>query len=304
MCLRFVLLASAFVCLGQAQATRTWVSGVGDDVNPCSRTAPCKTFSGAISKTPNGGEIDCLDAGGFGAVTINKSITIDCGYTGGVLTSLVNGIIVNDTTNGASSQVILRNLAIIGGGTTSLGVNGISFIGGGFLSVQNVNIHGFSTSCISVTGSNLNLSVEDSNLTNCGGAGITGATASGLIKGQFSNVRIWNAAAGASTAGVNAGNNTRFVFRDCSIAFSVAGITQQNAASGSGSNVIVTGSTIGPDSSALVSANGSSMAVSGSTFFKNDLVFNLNGGQILTGSDNASLANVTTGSTSGAVPKI
>ena len=63
----------------QAQATRTWVSGVGNDANPCSRTAPCKTFAGAISKTAAGGEIDALDPGGFGAVTITKSITIDGG---------------------------------------------------------------------------------------------------------------------------------------------------------------------------------------------------------------------------------
>jgi hypothetical protein len=61
-----------------AQASRTWVSGVGDDANPCSRTAPCKTFAGAISKTAVNGEINCLDPGGFGAVTITKSITIDC----------------------------------------------------------------------------------------------------------------------------------------------------------------------------------------------------------------------------------
>ena len=62
--------------LAHAQATRTWVSGVGDDANPCSRTAPCKTFAGAISKTAAGGEINVLDPGGFGAVTITKSITI------------------------------------------------------------------------------------------------------------------------------------------------------------------------------------------------------------------------------------
>lgn len=67
----------------QAQATRTWVSGVGDDANPCSRTAPCKTFAGAISKTATGGIINCLDPGGFGAVTITKSITIDCEETFG-----------------------------------------------------------------------------------------------------------------------------------------------------------------------------------------------------------------------------
>ncbi|HYP49581.1 MAG TPA: hypothetical protein VEQ34_01475, partial [Pyrinomonadaceae bacterium] len=61
----------------QAQATRTWVSGVGDDVNPCSRTAPCKTFAGAISKTAKGGQISILDPGGFGTLTITKSITVD-----------------------------------------------------------------------------------------------------------------------------------------------------------------------------------------------------------------------------------
>src|SRR6187200_1921215 len=71
------------VAPASAQATRTWVSGVGDDVNPCSRTAPCKTFAGAISKTARGGEINCLDPGGYGAVTITKSITLDCTGTQG-----------------------------------------------------------------------------------------------------------------------------------------------------------------------------------------------------------------------------
>src|SRR6478736_2264264 len=77
----------------RAQASRTWVSGVGDDANPCSRTAPCKTFAGGISKTAVNGEINCLDPGGFGAVTITKSITIDCHEIfGSILHSLTNGI--------------------------------------------------------------------------------------------------------------------------------------------------------------------------------------------------------------------
>src|SRR5258705_12987315 len=80
-----------------AQATRTWVSGVGDDVNPCSRTAPCKTFQGAISKTAAGGSINTLDPGGFGAVTITKAMTIKCdNVESGILISGSNGIIVND----------------------------------------------------------------------------------------------------------------------------------------------------------------------------------------------------------------
>src|SRR5947209_7249065 len=101
------LLASA---PAHAQASRTWVSGVGDDANPCSRTAPCKTFPGAISKTATGGEINCLDPGGFGVVTITKSITIKCQYTeGGVLVSGTNAIVVNAA---ATDKVVLRGLDI------------------------------------------------------------------------------------------------------------------------------------------------------------------------------------------------
>src|SRR5450631_3825939 len=92
----------------QAQATRTWVSGVGDDVNPCSRTAPCKTFAGAISKTSAGGEIDVLDPGGFGAVTITKAISIEAdGVIAGVLVTGTNGIVV---AAGPTDTVVLRGL--------------------------------------------------------------------------------------------------------------------------------------------------------------------------------------------------
>ena len=109
------LLALAVATPAYGQATRTWVSGVGDDVNPCSRTAPCKTFAGAISKTAAGGEINCLDPGGFGSVTITKSITIDCtGTFGSVLNSGgINGIVVNDsaTASPGTINVILRGLS-------------------------------------------------------------------------------------------------------------------------------------------------------------------------------------------------
>src|SRR3979490_1342407 len=102
-----------------AQAARTWVSGVGDDVNPCSRTAPCKTFAGAISKTAVNGEINCLDPGGFGAVTITKSMTIDCHEVfASILASRVNGIIINIAVSAGdpARTVRLRNLNINGSG--------------------------------------------------------------------------------------------------------------------------------------------------------------------------------------------
>lgn len=126
-----------------AQATRTWVSGVGDDVNPCSRTAPCKTFAGAISKTATGGEINCLDPGGFGTLTIAKSITIDCtGTFGSVLNSGgINGFNINDSASGTpgTAKVVLRGLSIDGAGTTA-GLNGIRFTTGASLTVESVSI--------------------------------------------------------------------------------------------------------------------------------------------------------------------
>jgi hypothetical protein len=123
-----------------AQATRTWVSGVGDDANPCSRTAPCKTFAGAISKTAAGGEINCLDPGGFGGVTITKALSIVCQYTeGGVLVAGagVNGIVINAP---ATSNVYLRGLDIFGAGTAQ---NGVRFIAGASLTIEDSTIHSF-----------------------------------------------------------------------------------------------------------------------------------------------------------------
>jgi hypothetical protein len=129
--------------LANAQATRTWVSGVGDDINPCSRVAPCKTFAGAISKTQSGGIINVLDPGGFGALTINKPITITGppGY-GHILSSSVQGVIINITTSNPG-PVIIRNIDISGAGTV-LGTNGINMIAGRTLRLQNVNIESYS----------------------------------------------------------------------------------------------------------------------------------------------------------------
>src|ERR671939_1936873 len=94
--LALAVTALAIPASASAQASRTWVSGVGDDANPCSRTAPCKTFAGAISKTAAKGEINCLDPGGFGGLTINKALTIKCHYTeGGVLVSGTNAMVIS-----------------------------------------------------------------------------------------------------------------------------------------------------------------------------------------------------------------
>lgn len=138
-----VLLATLTLGLGSsayAQATRTWVSGVGDDANPCSRTAPCKTFAGAISKTAAGGEIDALDDGGFGAVTITKSITINGGgHLAGILAAGagVNGVTVNA---GPNDVVVLRGLTFTG---VQGAQNAVRYMAARYLVVEDSTIEGF-----------------------------------------------------------------------------------------------------------------------------------------------------------------
>ena len=148
---KHVLLALAVSLAGMAspafaQATRTWISGVGDDANPCSRTAPCKTFAGAISKTAAGGEINTIDPGGFGAVTITKSITLRSdGVNAGILVLGTNGITINA---GVNDKVILEGLDIEGLGNTSSGQTspaGVSVIQAAEVTIRNSDIRNFQT---------------------------------------------------------------------------------------------------------------------------------------------------------------
>jgi hypothetical protein len=186
--------------VADAQATRTWVSGVGDDANPCSRTAPCKTFPGAISKTAAGGEINCLDPGGFGGVTITKSITIDCSHTlAGVLVSGTNAIIVSA---GAGDRIVLRGLDINGLGT---GIDGIRFISGGSLHVENSVIYGMQNG-INIGGGN-EIYIQNTSIRNNSNIGVYIA-GSALINAVIEKSTIEN-----QTNGLLAGANARVTTR-------------------------------------------------------------------------------------------
>jgi len=180
--------------------TRTWVSGVGNDANPCSRTAPCKTFAGALSKTAAGGEISVLDPGGFGTVTITKSITINGdGTLAGILSSLVNGVIVNA---GVNDRVVLRNISINGGGN---GTNGIRYIAGKSLVVDNVTISGITGRGIDVSlTNNGDLFVKNTHITKAN-VGVFATTTVGLARVAIENSHI----VGMTTNGIEGGANSR-----------------------------------------------------------------------------------------------
>ncbi|HEY0613995.1 MAG TPA: right-handed parallel beta-helix repeat-containing protein [Candidatus Elarobacter sp.] len=192
-CFAFAMCFVALTSQAQAQATRTWVSGVGDDANPCSRTAPCKTFPGAISKTADCGEIDALDPGGFGTVTITKGVKIDggggeAGMVASILASGTNGVIVSNSSANCHF-VVLRNLDINGAGSASVtGLNGVivtnTSLAGNSLSLENVDIENFTVQCVDVESQNKqNVQLYNTNLENCNGGGIksnTVATGGGI----------------------------------------------------------------------------------------------------------------------------
>jgi hypothetical protein len=195
----FALLAATSTA--GAQATRTWVSGVGDDANPCSRTAPCKTWAGAISKTAASGEIDALDPGGFGALTITKAITIDGGNgnTAGVLVSGTNGIVVSA---GTGDAVILRNIDFNGlAPAPGAGVSGVSLIQAGSLQIENSVIYGFgannyaSVNLTVASGNTTEVSLRNVRISSCvGAAGVNagGGLSPGTLHVTLDDVRISN----------------------------------------------------------------------------------------------------------------
>ncbi|HEY0405895.1 MAG TPA: right-handed parallel beta-helix repeat-containing protein [Pyrinomonadaceae bacterium] len=187
------LLVLAASTIANAQATRTWVSGVGSDANPCSRTAPCQTFAGAIGKTLAGGEISVLDPHGYGSVNITKSITINGeGSLASVLVGLSGtGITVNA---GSLDTVYLKNLDINGAGN---GATGISWIAGNALIIEKVRIYNMTN-----TGLNVNktasgfLSVTNSNITNCVSGGLVAQTSAGLLRAEIDNTKVFGCTSG------------------------------------------------------------------------------------------------------------
>ena len=212
-----------------AQATRTWVSGVGDDANPCSRTAPCKTFAGAISKTATGGEINCLDPAGFGTVTIVKSITIDCtGTLGSILASSTTGVIVN----GANINVILRGLSINGAPPSSPGVNGIRVLQASSVLIERVSIMGFGSATPNGYGVLVNNTTGSPQVT------VLNTTISGNLNGG-----ILVQPAGAATANVSIVESHIDIAGVVSVGFSTSG--GATALTGKIVNSTITGNTPG-----------------------------------------------------------
>jgi hypothetical protein len=275
----------AFLGLGfgaapaHAQATRTWVSGVGDDANPCSRTAPCKTFAGAISKTAAGGEIDNLDTGGFGALTITKSITID-GGGGEVASVLVSGTDGINVVAGSTDVVILRNLqfqGLLNSGTP--GLNGISFTSGKMLSIEHCAIYGFATSGISAnTSANAILNITNTYIANSA-TGISLTASGGALNGEIDHTTIEK----TSGDGIMSGGGSVFFTVTNSNILNVAGNGVN--AGGAGAALAVDSSSISNNNTAFATTGGV-IRISRNVIYDNNTNFSIAGGTIASSGNN------------------
>lgn len=271
----------------QAQATRTWVSGVGDDVNPCSRTAPCKTFAGAISKTATNGEINCLDPAGYGSVTITKSITIDCTDSfGSILASAnTNGVVIKSST----ASVRLRGLNFNGAGT---GLNGIRVISASKIAIENVVIDNFNQHGISieVSAGAFNVSLNNVSIRKNTIHGIN----SFLTGSAAMNLSINNSQLVLNgSVGLNLGSAVKASLKDSVLSSNASGIVANGTAIG------VTSCMISQNTTEISAGTGGVVRIAGNTITNNGTGLSLSGGSILSLSNNLIDGNTTNGSPSG-----
>jgi hypothetical protein len=275
-----------------AQATRTWVSGVGDDANPCSRTAPCKTFAGAISKTADKGEISVLDPGGFGVVTITKGITLNgTGTLAGILSAGSPGAItVNDAAAAVpnSSVVIIRDISMNGAGT---GTSGVRYLSGKTVMLDHSWVYGMTSRGIDVSKTadgNLKV-INGSVIENVGEDGIHLTTTVGTVVAIVDNASIMN----CGQDGIEAVTNVRGEITRSSVEILAAnGIMT----SGGNCQLNVDDTTIAhANTTGLRASVGSSIRVSDSMIANNSTGVLANGGTIDSFQGNSLIGNPTPG---------
>ena len=284
----FFVFVFTFASIAQAQATRTWVSGLGDDVNPCSRTAPCKTFAGAISKTATNGEINCLDPAGYGAVTVTKSITIDREDTqGSILSAGTNGVIVNITSaTDVKKAFKIRGISINGAGT---GINGIRVLAANTVHLDEVVIDGVTQHGVSLetTSGTPKVFIQDTHIRS-----VTGNAVNSFITAGSMRLVIAGSQLGAAGIGLNLSGNTNATVSDSQINGNTTGLQAFNA------SLAISNCTIANNGTGVVAGSGGTVRLFSSFVTHNTTGLSLSGGSIISHVSNVFAGNTTDGAPS------
>jgi parallel beta helix pectate lyase-like protein len=295
-----IVCIAAFASVANAQATRTWVSGVGDDANPCSRTAPCKTFAGAISKTARDGEISVLDPGGFGAITITKSITINGtvgqGY-GSILASSVSGVTINITDAADLRKTVRLNwLDINGAPSSSPGLTGIRILAASAVHVENTVIDSFrSTTSGFGHGIHVNvaatceLHVRNTTIRNNLNDGIRLQTTAGQVIASIVNSKI-----SKNATGIHAVNGVVAQIVNCELAANSAiGIDAEEGALSTQLNIEGCHIAFSGTAGVQAGSGASEVRLSNNFINQNGTGVSIAGGQVFTSGNNRLVGNST-----------
>ena len=279
-------LVMGFSTAAFAQATRTWVSGTGADANPCSRTAPCQTFAGALIKTATHGEISALDPGGFGTININKGITLNgTGTLASILAAGTTGVIVNAPT---TDTVIVRDVSINGANT---GTNGVRYLAGKALTLDHVWIHGFNGATGRGVDMNLtnngNLRIIDSRILNVLEDGVRANTSLGIAEAMIENTHI----ADCGGDGIEVLANARVNVSNSRMVHNINGVNSTGANSQTNLDDVY----VSNNSTAGLRASASSIRVSDSIIANNSTGLLLVGGTIDSFQGNSLIGNPTPG---------
>jgi hypothetical protein len=270
-------------------AERTWVSGVGDDANPCTRTAPCRTFARAITVVDAGGTIDVAAPGSFGSVTIDKSVTIDGGgLRGAIAAPAVNAILVNDSLTGTpgTAVVVLRRLDLHGGGA-ELGLAGVKLVAAGTVIVDDVTIGSFTTAIDARIAGTARLAVSNTRIVGAAaGNGILLSSSAGLLTAAVRDVQI-----DRTTRAIEVATNARAAIEDCALQHSTTGLF----VGGSNAIAVVSRSGLQLNGTGIAVDNGGALHLHDSVVARNDTGITNNGGTSTSSGTSMIVANTAAG---------
>jgi hypothetical protein len=217
-------------------AARTFVSAAGNDSNPCTITLPCRNLQAAYNAVAADGQVEALDPGNYGSLTITGPVSIQ-GH-GWASMSATIGAAITITSPGLTDKITISGVVLDGLGIT--GTTGIQFNSGGTLIVRDSVVRNFSESGISLTPTSFtpnvatNIAVSNTMVANNGVHGIY-LKPTGLIETRavFNRVEAYaNAQAGIALFG-NLAVETRVTAVDCVAAHNVYGYYALDANSGS-----------------------------------------------------------------------
>jgi hypothetical protein len=288
---------------GPAEAVqRVFVSSSGNDSNVgtnCGFTAPCRGFTTAMTVVDPGGEVIALDAAGYGAVTITKSVNIiaNPGFYAGITASSGNGITIAT----AGVNVLLRGLNINGiGGST-----GISMTNGASLTIDNCVISNFTGSAVVIDTAGAKVRISNTVLSGNGNHGLLVSQGKVDVVGSRAN---GNTSGGFTALTTGSGNTATVTVTDSTASGNAYGFYAFGSATTSTAHVSLTrvaGTSNVLDGVRTEQGTGSTTAIVGnSTFTENGAYGMNNAGGTLRSLQNNVVDFNTTAATNGSITTV